>query len=61
MHRSSHHYEPVAPELVHVLSEDVARPQRRDEVVELGLLAVHVALRKQFNGFIYALKTAMNI
>ena len=40
---------PVAPELVHVLSEDVARPQRRDEVVELSLLPVHVALQQGGN------------
>ena len=36
--------EPVPPELVHVLPEDVARPQRRDEVVELVLLAAAIAV-----------------
>ena len=36
--------EPVPPELVHVLAEDVSRPERRDEVVELVLLAVAVLL-----------------
>ena len=33
---------PVPPELVHVLSEDVAGPEGGDEVVKLGLFAVGV-------------------
>ena len=55
---------PVPPELVHVLAEDVARPQRRDEVVELRLLAVHVALLmggRQFNRLIWVLKMSASI